>query len=281
MAKKAASLVLLVVMLVSVIPSTVLAANKGWVKKGNDWYYYESDGSMAMGWKKIGKTWYFFDDDYGNMYSDAWHWETNSKGIDVAYYFAESGAMQSNKWKLYYVSDKENWMYLTSDGSSAVGWKKIGKDWYYFDEEDYVENQHYACMVSESIIDGRYYVDKSGKMVKNKWIMWYEDPGYYRDWLYFDKNGMVVQNCWKQIDKKWYYFSFDGFAYTGLRYLDYNGKEEAFYFDEMNANMLTGWIYKYSNWYYGKSSGVLYRDCSVKIGGKTYTFDSYGRCLNP
>ena len=277
--KKVASLLLTLAMVVAIIPVSVFAANKGWVKSGSYWYYYESSGKMAMGWKQIGKTWYFFDDDYGFMYSDEWRWEENSKGKYVGYYFASSGAMQKNKWKLYGDGD-DGWTYLTSDGSTAIGWQKIGKSWYFFDNQDYVSNPHYGLMVTDNYIEGGYRVDKDGKMLANKWHLLY-DGGTYHDWLYFDASGKMAQNGWRKIGKKWYYFHIDGVAACGFLTLNIDGKLSRYIFDPMNANMLTGWVQRGINWYYAGSDGNLYVNCSAKINGKTYNFDSWGHCTNP
>ena len=279
--KKVSSVILAVVFIVAMIPATVFAANKGWVKSGSDWYYYDASGKMAKGWKQIGKVWYFFDDDYGFMYSDTWRWETNSKGTEVGYYFSKSGAMQKNSWKLLCSAEKDYWTYLKSDGSTAVGWYKIGKKWYFFDDSDYIENPYYACMVTDELIDGKYYVGSDGVMLCDKWQVSESYPGSYTFWHYFDKNGVMVTDCWKQIGKKWYYFWPDGDTACGYSFISSGDSAKIYIFDDFDAYMKTGWIKRGPYWYYAGKDGALYVECKVKIGTKTYEFDPAGHCLNP
>ena len=53
----------------------------GWKQITGQWYYFNSNGSMAKGWKQLGGYWYYFDDN-GVMLSNT---------IVDGYKLAESG----------------------------------------------------------------------------------------------------------------------------------------------------------------------------------------------
>ena len=64
--KKTASILIMLIMLVSLIPSTVLAASKnGWDSKDGYWYYYKNDVKQTE-WLKVGSYWYYFLSDGKN-----------------------------------------------------------------------------------------------------------------------------------------------------------------------------------------------------------------------
>ena len=45
--------------------------------------------------------------------------------------------------------------------------------------------------------------------------------------------------------------------------------------------MKTGWLKDGGKWYYFTSDGAMVAGKSMKIGGKTYNFNSSGVCTNP
>ena len=42
----------------------------GWLQQGDDWYYMNPDGSMAVGWIRYKDNWYYLDPDSGRMVKD-------------------------------------------------------------------------------------------------------------------------------------------------------------------------------------------------------------------
>ncbi len=82
----------------------------GFVKDGEDTYYYKSDFNIATGWQKDNNIWYYFDPDTGKMQTgwiklkDIWYYLKPENGAmvtgpltiegDGTYYFGKSGAMQ-------------------------------------------------------------------------------------------------------------------------------------------------------------------------------------------
>ena len=123
--KRIPALILTVVMIITLIPTSALAATARWKKSGSNWTYILSNGKKATGWKKISKKWYYFNSK-GIM-------QTGLKTIKSKYYYFNSkGAMKTGwvtiKSKKHYFSKK--------DGHGLKnGWKKIGSKYYYFDKK--------------------------------------------------------------------------------------------------------------------------------------------------
>ena len=102
-----------------------------------------------------------------------------------------------------------------------------------------------------------YYLDSTGLMKANEWIQ-SPDTG---KWYYVGSNGAMLKNQWIQSTKnlKWYYVGSDG----------------AMYANQWVQSPDTGY------WYYLDSDGIMLANTSMLINGKTYYFDSIGKCTNP
>ncbi len=201
-------------------------------------------------WKKIDGKWYYMDNNGKKA--------TGFKTIDGStYYFDSTGAMKTG-WNQ--ISSK--WYYMNKSGVVQTGWQKISKKWYYFNDSG-------VMITGVKAIDGKYYYfNDSGVMQTG----WQEISG---KWYYFDKSG-VRQTGWQQISKKWYYFNTSGVMQTGLKTI-----EGSKYFFNDNGSMLTGWKEISSKWYWFKSDGSMAVSETIKISGKSYTFNSKGVCTNP
>ena len=268
----------------------------GWkTDSDGDKYYVGSSGQLLTGWQTIGGKKYYFDTYYGYMYRGV-------HSIDgQEYFFNNDGALGTKGWNKVVYSETwtdsvgnthtetwTEWYYLETDGGMPItGWKKISGKWYYFDP--YYNGRMVADRPYQ--VDGtRYYFTASGALAGAGWQK-RVDNGYYSDgtaysdtyWYYTDAAG-IVQNGWKKIDGKWYYFSPEGgvMASGGRRLID--GK---WYYFNASGAMQTGWIkdaggyedggYKesWTDWYYANGSGVLQTGWQT-IGGKTYYFDLTG-----
>ncbi len=97
-------------------------------------------------------------------------------------------------------NSKNNWNWIEGE-VKATGWKKIDKDWYYFNE------------------DG---------VMSTGWIK------YNENWYNLSSSGSL-NTGWKQIDKKWYYFKEDGAMSIG--WINDNGN---WYFTNSSGEMETG-----------------------------------------
>ncbi len=83
-------------------PGSVPSSKSGWVKSGNDWYFYKS-GVKATGW--------IIDN-------------------GVRYYLHEDGKMATG-WLFY----RDNWYYLYRWGGMAVDWAFDNNVWYYLKDD--------------------------------------------------------------------------------------------------------------------------------------------------
>ncbi|MDO5134976.1 MAG: phosphodiester glycosidase family protein [Eubacteriales bacterium] len=147
------------------------SSQRGWVKIGKHYYYYNSKGRLLhgrikykgnyyfsasngrrlTGWVKRGKKRYYFDRKTAVMYRNQW-----AEGKKYKYYFQKSGAALSNKWLTY----GGNRYYFKKNCTMATGWQKIGKYYYYFDKSS-------GVMAKNKWI-GRYYVNGSGQRIAKK-----------------------------------------------------------------------------------------------------------------
>ena len=188
-----------------------------------EWYYINSDGTVATGWKTIGGKDYFFEDGYGyegynigRMYSDGWHWIDGEEE-----FFDPSGACKTN---VGWVTVDGYTRYRKSDGNYATGWYKVENIYYYFDNNGNMQtgwikygNSWYFCdpeMLTNSVVyqNGKYYyIEASGAMRASKgWVsLKYggTDGTVQQFWLYVkDSSGVLANNEWLQVNGKWYYF---------------------------------------------------------------------------
>lgn len=189
------------------------------------------------------------------------------EGILIAY-AAEKG----------WVEEDGSFVFYDADGYRETNtWKKKDGSWYYLDEDGIpAKNQH---------ID-EFYVDETGRMVKNQWILADSEEEYDSpdspvsgSWNYFGKDGKIVVSKWMTLDGKTYYFDEDGIMQTGILELDgetyYLGTEE-------DGARKTGWILleDMTNdtddediWcYFDENGKLVVNQLDRKIGGEYYTF---------
>lgn len=229
----------------------------------NGWYNnscYIVNGKAVLGWKKIGNYWYYFDQDTA-------YFVTGPKDIDGKKYFFDGMGHMKTGWVR---TDMDySWAWAGSDGSFVKGWRTIGDNTYYF-------NDDYEMLTGLVDIDGLYYnFASNGKLfgkvtTKNGWVLsgnvWYYFDGngtpatglktigtkqYYLysdgsmstnaliDNRYFGSNGAMVKNTWIELDiGKWSYFDENGLQVVGWKKIN----EKWYYFDEvynydMNTNI--------------------------------------------
>lgn len=116
-------------------------AQKGWLKQGTVWYYFNKDcimltgeqtiggvryylnkdGSLRSGWRKIDGKWHYYSE---NGYEQK-GWQ---KVDGIWYYMDRNGVMQTG-WK----EIGGNRYYLNSSGAMQTGWQKIEGTWYYLE----------------------------------------------------------------------------------------------------------------------------------------------------
>lgn len=138
--------------------------------------------------------------------------------------------------------------------SNAKGW------WWQYSNGSYVTNDFVE-------VNGNTYYFKADGYMATGWQEIETKSEYsdytWKNWYYFESNGAMVKDSWKQIDGKWYYFGADGAMYSrGTYYI--GDKEQVF---APSGQWVSGWTwdaYTYDNgytecgWYYANSDGTPY-----------------------
>ncbi len=195
----------------------------------------------------------------------------------------------------------DKWIYLDREGNRVTQeWKKDNGESYYLDENG-------VMAVSRIVEDGDediYYVDASGRRVKNQWISMANDDGVKVNdeqvtvlYYYFGDNGKACRadggKEWqeKTIEGKRYFFDSEGLMGSGWIEID----DKIYYCGEQNdGSAATGWKYlepkedttvdhdyESYEWYHFTSSGRLQKAApggtiTVSIDNGKYTLDENG-----
>ena len=236
--------------------------NTGWQKIDGNWYYFDpSNGHMLSGMQTINGQLYDLNDQHDGTFGAM---KTGWQKIDNNwYYFGNYGAQTGWFWSGY------AWYYFNQNGTAKTGWQKINGHNYYFDLTN-----AWALTGFQYINDNWYDFDNS-----NAWMNtgWQKIDG---NWYYFDpSNGHMLSGMqtingqlydlndqhdgtfgamktgWQKIDNNWYYFgnygAQTGWFWSGYAwyYFNQNGKaklglneinQHLYYFDPINAYMITG-----------------------------------------
>ena len=193
--------------------SSVYAASAGWTQENGGWVFYDSDGDlMTDTWKKRGDDWYYLDSE---------GMQAINQQVDE-YYVGEDGKRVTETWISVENEDYGNdesepenyWYYYGKGGKMTTSrWLNIDGSTYYFNEDGHM-------LTGEVNIDGfNYYLGEEGDgKMKTGWIKLEDendDSDYTESWFYFDRSGKRVEN---QVDKKIdgaYYTFEDGRMQTG------------------------------------------------------------------
>ena len=151
--------------------------------------------------------------------------------------------------------------------------KVTGKGWvtlsdgsvYYFKNGEMVKGL-------KTISGKRYYFSKkTGKMLKG----WREIKGKK---YYFNKTTGAAAVDGKKISGKYYLFSSKG-VMQKFGWKD-DSKGNTYYLKKSGVAYTKKWAKKKGKWYYFGSNGKMVKGSSLKIGKKTYKFNSKGVCKN-
>lgn len=160
-----------------------------WLNDNGKWYYFGEDGLMCTGriatdyrGKKVdyedseAKYYYYLDNNTGVM-KTGW---VQVKAKDEVQTSPISGSSSDNFYQFY-----------NSSGEMRLGWYNSGSKWYYLatdrDIRDDAQFSGYAMgqmSVGMKTIEGNTF--------------------------YFNKNGDMASNTWKEVDNSWYYFQSNG-----------------------------------------------------------------------
>ena len=150
--------------------------------------------------------------------------------------------------------------------TSLDGWiTKDGSKYYY-------ENG-VMTLGFKTIKGNRYYFSKkTGKMLTG----WRELGGKK---YYFNKTTGAATVDGKKISSKYYLFSTKGVMQKSGWKNDSKGN--TYYLKKSGVAYTKKWYKKSGKWYYFGSNGKMVKGKSLKIGKKTYKFNSKGVCKNP
>ena len=313
-------------MVLSIVSSSAVADTTGWLGNYKDgWRYYTSDTEyVKKSWKLIDNEWYYFDGD-GYTLMDTWE-VINGK----LYHFGKNGVMETHKWiscgdyqlDEYYeeyvdlnpdyedvmaeYKDKKLWRFVGDDGAAYTGWRKVGGEWYHFNDEDItLVDTEEEFQDSYAVMTYGFYFDESEEAWYNfdgdghyRTDGWYYGPGEYEytNWYYFDADGHALSD-WQKIKNKWYFFESDcidfakgingpGYACTDEMYFFYDTYDEDgysvdwdIYLFKESGEMVTGWYRYHKKWYYSASDGSLYKDRWFKYNNNWYYFNRLGEMV--
>ena len=275
---------------------TAFAADQGWVKEDNTWYYLDKDGdAVENAWKtNADGTLYFYLNEDGEM-------ATSSliEDGEYLYYVNADGVQSRNQWRVLEPEDADEarWYYFDAKGRAVVNTKKVidGKT-YYFDEEGQmlygwasVGTDSNAEMVKD-FTEGDMYLgtNETGWRWDNCWFketdLENEDVDYF--WFRFNSKGEKVkaENDVKKVrvDGIDYMFDTEGkmiadefITFEDAKYYVSNSgaiyKNRWFWIEDEDAE--TG------HWYFADKNGKLIVNTEKKINGKVYLFNAEGEMI--
>lgn len=166
--------------------------------------YFDSEGYLCQGPVKVGNTWYLFGD-----YMD------RTQGILTGYQTyplqkEEEGTEQKPSHAYY----------ADAGGALQKGWRKISDIWHYFSAEE------------------ASYGEELPSVQEGCWVTMGEGAGAMAGRRYYFKNNTTLLKNWQTIDKKKYFFTAEGYAWTGW-YPDSSAKN-AYYLNGL-GQMVTGY----------------------------------------
>ena len=180
------------------------------------------------------------------------------------------------------------------NGVKKTGWVTVNDKTYYIDKT-------LGMRKSKLITDSNNvirYVDKNGVIIKSRWLT----AGGKR--YYFDKNGNSLKKMRSVAGKYYYFHARKGYMLKNVRYTNSNddvyyfgsngvmvrdvfytwsgnGEKHTYYFTS-DGKMCRSWlILKDKKYCFDEDTGIMYKDCTVKINGKRCTFDKNGVYLTP
>lgn len=250
--------------------------NHGWHEEGGRWYYVENGKRVLRSWKKIEGCWYYFDSE-GYRYEDGSY--QLKIGIDGEedtnwYCFDPNGRMVTGWYRPLSFSDR---YYYQEDGRAAKGMQQVDGAAYYFGSRGEMQRDFIFRNVEGTC---EYYFGADGKLAAEidlKRDGWKNASDRSR---YYVKSGRVLRNCWKHVDKHWYYFDDDGKMLKNTEIVLYTeDKGWSRYRLAYDGVMVTGWYQDEDlNWFGYDRSGAMYSGLQT-IGEELYYFDLDGMLL--
>ena len=243
--------------------------------------------NQKNGWQVEDGGWYYYADGQkatGWLWDNGWYYLEPENGLMVTgelqlgnreFYLDESGRMYEYQWR----NTEEGWYYYGTEGVKCHGWL-WDNGWYYLEPEN-------GLMVTGELQLGsrNFYLDKSGRMYAKQW------RNTEKGWYYYDYEG-ARSTGWILFPEGWYYLSNDtGLMVTGKQILqqqEYRFHESGrmyenewykengvWYYYGMGGKLSTGWVYDGNVWYYMNKNGAMQTGW-LNLNGTWYYLHSNG-----
>ncbi|WP_166078447.1 N-acetylmuramoyl-L-alanine amidase family protein [Xiamenia xianingshaonis] len=170
-------------------------------------------------------------------------------------------------------SNDGTWGYVDAGEPVEEGWKEVGGEWYYFEEE--------TMQTGWKEVDGDwYYLNGSGEGTEGSMATGWKQDG--EDWYYLEGSGKMATG-WAEVGGEWYHLGESGRMDTGWK--EVGGTW--YYLNRANEGtegaMAIGWKKVGGEWYYLAGSGAM-RSGWQKLGGVWYLLNAthdgtFGRML--
>ncbi|MDK0765795.1 cell wall-binding protein [Clostridium perfringens] len=209
--------------------------------------------------------------------------DEESKKIEVENKESKSKLDKNQALKSDYININESGQALTvgtesqnnsvTDENEKDGWQTIGGKTYYF-ENGKVSTGKKEVYDTKNREYKTYFFNEYGALVTDTGIHDYCESWGGKRKVYVNNKG-EVENGWKTIDGKTYYFDQYNGMLTNVHEIDNGDKKEAYLFD--NDGVLrkgTGLKEIDGKWYYFNKDNSLASGWKT-IDGKTYYFDTY------
>lgn len=275
---------------------TAFAADQGWVKENETWFYLDKDGdAVENAWKtNADGSLYFYLNEDGEMAASSL-----IEDGEYLYYVNADGVQSRNQWRLLETEDTDEarWYYFDAKGRAVENTKKVidGKT-YYFNEEGQmlygwasVGTDSNAEMV-EDFTEGDMYLgtNETGWRWDNCWFketdLENEDVDYF--WFRFNSKGEKVkaENDVKKVrvDGIDYMFDTEGKMIAD----EFTTFEDAkYYVSNSGAIYKNRWFWiededvETGHWYFADKNGKLIVNTEKKINGKVYLFNAEGEMI--
>lgn len=236
-------------LLVGIVGSMILCTGEqvlaaGWAKNETGWWYDVGDGTYPV------NSWYLVD--------------------GLWYYFDSVGYMMTG-----FIEDRNVTYYCDETGRMVTGWYLIGSDWYYFSES--------GVMIRDQWI-GNYYLLSSGKMAKNRYVgsYWVGENGAWNP----DRD---LNNHYDEDEQDTYEDDVNDDSHQTDSSNKNNSQTETAQKDGWVKENGTDWAYyengervrnqfrrATSEWFYLGPDGLMLKNQSVTVDGKTYWLDWKG-----
>ncbi len=228
------------------------SSSKGWNTDGKNYWYVQSDGSIAKDcWLTVSGEKYYVNSKGYRLTG----WQKISK---KTYYFNSKGVLQTGWLTL----DGKTYYLKPSNGVRRTGFQTIDGKTYYFKKGSGVMQKGL-----QTISGKKYYFNKKTGVMKTGW------KKINGEYYYFRKKTGAMKTGWLTVGGNRYYMN----KKTGIRTTGWLTKKgEKYYFGKKDGIMVTGWKKISKKWYYFSPEGVMQKNTTVG----NYKLGPDGVCTN-